>query len=128
MYAYLIDPFTRTVTQVERLSTTSGEKRLNEIYSLIDCQTITAVGPENSDGDIMYVDDEGQLRDEQAYFFCRLFPHQPLAGKALWVGTTSRGEDRDPSKALDYVQAHVVWLAFTAEGNLTPIVSDLFPR
>jgi hypothetical protein len=116
MYAYLIDPFARTVTQVERIKTTSGEKRLHEVYALTDCQCITAVGPENSNGDVFYIDDEGQMREDQAWFFCRLFPHQALAGKALWVGTTSRGEDRDPSSTLEYVRAHIVWLAETELG------------
>ncbi|MGF6981402.1 hypothetical protein QFZ99_000878 [Paraburkholderia atlantica] len=127
MYAYLIDPFARTVTQVGRIKTQSGENRLREIYTLIDCECITAVGPENAEGDIFYVDDEGQFREDQAWFFCRLFPHQPLAGKALWVGTTDHGNDRDPRSTLDYVRAHVIWLAGNDRGELYPVTADGFP-
>ena len=118
MHAFLIDPFTRTVTRVERKDTNSPRKRLLEIYSLIDCVTIDAVRPSEAHGDVFYVDDEGQLRNEQAWFFCRLFPHQAFGGKVLWVGTTADGNDRDPRCSLDYVSAHIVWLADIGTGLL----------
>jgi hypothetical protein len=109
MYGYLIDPFARTVTQVERTAETSRE-RLQEIYALTQCATVDAIRPENSQGDVMYVDDDGLERDEQAFFFCRLFPYQAIAGRALWTGTTPQGNDRDPRSTLAHVIAHTVWL------------------
>ena len=106
--AYLIDPFAMTITEVERTAA-PGNDSLREIYKLIDCDTITAVRPENAKDDVMYVDDEGLFKSEQAYFMCRLWPYQAIAGRALWVGTKANGNDASPKVTLEYVQAHIVW-------------------
>jgi hypothetical protein len=109
MKAYLIDPWTRTVTEVQRGADNSSHSRLREIYSLIDCDTITAVNPHNAGTDIIYVDDEGLFKDEQKFFLCRLWPQEALAGKGLWVGTTPGGDDASPSVTRRYVEDHIVW-------------------
>ena len=64
---------------------------------------------EGSD-DAIYVDDNGLDRREQAFFFCDLYPYQPLAGKGLWVGSTASGNDTGPKMTLDYVQQHIFWV------------------
>jgi hypothetical protein len=98
--AYLIDPWTRTVERVERTAADpSGE--LHEIYSLMQCDCIEAVRPHNAGSDLLYVDEDGKLKDAQAFFFCRLWPQEPLAGRALWVGTTPDGDDASPTMPLD---------------------------
>jgi hypothetical protein len=109
MKAYLIDPWTRTVTEVQRADAPTGNEALHEIYSLIDCDTITAVRPHNAGTDAIYVDDEGLFKDEQKFFLCRLWPHEALAGKGLWVGTTPEGDDASPSVTRRYVEDHIVW-------------------
>ena len=109
--AYLIDPFSWTVTEVLRPSGgRSSADSLKEIYDLIDCDCITAVYPENSGSDALYVDDNGLDRADQAYFFCTLYPYQPLAGKGLWVGSTPSGNDTNPEMSIEYVRAHIQWL------------------
>jgi hypothetical protein len=108
--AYLIDPFARTITEVERPSGGRGSQSLSEIYKLLDCDCIDAVRPEKSQDDVIYVDDLGMDRREQEFFFCDLFPYQTLAGKGLWVGSTRSGNDASPKMTLDYVRAHIFWV------------------
>ncbi|MEX3929775.1 hypothetical protein AB4Y36_38190 [Paraburkholderia sp. BR10936] len=122
MFAYLIDPFARTVTRVER-SAQSAVAVLQEIYALLDCETIDAVRPVNASDDVIYIDDEGKMHDEreQAYFLCRLWPLDVLAGRALWVGSEPDGSECDPRSALEYVRDHIVWAEPRAAAMLMSI-------
>lgn len=103
--AFLIDPFERTITAVDRGRFDS----LATVYTLLDCRTVDAVRLLNSGRDSIYVDDNGLDREGQAMFFCRLFPYQWLPGRGLWIGTTARGNDAAPEMTLDYARAHIVW-------------------
>lgn len=102
MRAYLIDPFARTVTEVEH------DGSLASVYRLLDCQTIDAARPYGTD-DVIYVDDEGLFRPDQATFLCTAYPHHGLAGKGLWVGTTRAGNDAPPRATLEQVRALILW-------------------
>jgi hypothetical protein len=101
MKAYLIDPFARTVSEVEHDGT------LASVYRLLGCSTIDAARPSGTD-DVIYVDDEGLFREEQATFFCKSYPHG-LAGKGLWVGTTPAGDDATPRATVAHVRALILW-------------------
>jgi hypothetical protein len=103
MRAYLIDPFAKKVTTVE----TDGT--LETIYSLVDCHYVEAVRPEDARGDLLLIDEEGKLREGQAHFICHLWPHDSLAGKALWIG--SDGEEfAEPRLTMEQVTDNVSWL------------------
>ncbi|MBF3577472.1 hypothetical protein ISF62_18305 [Burkholderia pseudomallei] len=107
MKVYLIDPYARTVSEGE-LAALNELDLLRSIYALLKCETIEAVRPLNSGVDIMYVDEDGLAGEQQAFFFCRLFP-QVIAGRALWIGTTPDGGNCSPEMTLEYVRDHVVW-------------------
>ncbi|MBC8638256.1 hypothetical protein IAG25_15650 [Caballeronia sp. EK] len=109
MKAYLIDPFMQTVTEFER-DGSGTQDRLQELYKAIGCDLVQAVYPDDTEGDVIYVDEEGLFKPEQALFFCTLWPHQPLVGRGVWVGTARGGYDADPRMSLDYVREHIVWL------------------
>ena len=109
--AYLIDPWTRTVDAVERTAV-DAPSVLREIHSLMHCDYIQAVRLHNTDSDVMYLDEDGYLKYPQAFFRCRLWSDQAVAGRALWVGTTAEGGDASPSTPLDDVRAHIVWGSF----------------
>jgi hypothetical protein len=104
MRAYLIDPFTKTVTEVEH----NGDYR--EIYKLIDAETFTTVLL-NSRRDTVYLDDEGLFKplDQQEFFMLRSYPN-PLAGKGLVLGTNYAGDSVDPQASLEEVTNAVVWV------------------
>lgn len=100
MNAYLIDPFARTITTVEY----SGDYK--QIYDLIgaDCFDLARI---NREGDAIFVDDEGLIRDtEQAFFLHADYPN-PLAGKGLVLGSDSEGESVAPHTTLDELKQKV---------------------
>lgn len=68
--AYLIDPWTRTVEEVERAAI-DAPCVLREIHSMLHCANIQAVRPHNAGPDVMYLDEDGHVKDKQAFFHCR---------------------------------------------------------
>lgn len=103
MDAYLIDPFTRTITQVEY----SGDYQ--EIYRLIGCDTFTCADI-NEYGDTVFVDDEGLINGKPQEFFLVADYPQPLAGKGLVLGTDQEGESVSPSITLEQLKARIDWV------------------
>ncbi|CAB3758708.1 DUF3846 domain-containing protein [Paraburkholderia humisilvae] len=110
--AYLIDPFEGEVRLVQLGSDTGTFDELHELYALLECGIVEAVVPENSGSDVMYVDEEGKLRKPALMcgFVCSLWPHDVIVGKALWIGSTSDGNNCAPEMTIDYVREHVVWM------------------
>lgn len=105
MRAILIDPFERTITEVDY----NGD--FHQIYNLIDAQTFDAARV-NDVGDAIFVDDEGLISGKvQAFFGFRGYP-QPLAGKGLLLGCTlENGESADTTYTIEEAHEHVVWLS-----------------
>jgi len=108
---YLIDPFAKTVTE------TSIDRRigLKDIYRLMDCRLIDAVRFRDTT-DVIYVDDEGLYADDQRFFKVDGVP-QPLAGKALYVGTTDDGDDCAPTKTLEQVEFMIEFMPDSTESQ-----------
>ena len=90
MRAFLIDPHTRTISQTEY----NGDS--HQINELIGADTFTAVypAPPFGQGDTIYLDDEGLFQPNQAFFMVPGYP-DPLAGKALVLGSDAEGESAD---------------------------------
>ena len=103
MQAFLIDPFACAVTAVEY----DGDYR--SIYRLIDAELFDAVSVDGR-GTTLFVDDEGLARDWQRFFIHAGYP-QPLAGKALVLGTNRAGGSVAPGVTLEQVAAAVQWVA-----------------
>jgi hypothetical protein len=93
MKAILIDPFTRSITEVEY----DGD--YTKIYSLIDCDTFT-LAPINHRGDGIFVDDEGLFKPGQEFFKHANYP-QPLAGKGMILGCDEEGDSTEPTVSLE---------------------------
>jgi hypothetical protein len=85
MKAILIDPFTQTISPVEM---ETGQ--LDEIYSLLKCTTIDAVGMPEFDNiaNVMFVDDVGLHVRDQRYFQLKHYP-QPYGGRGLIMGVNN---------------------------------------
>lgn len=104
MRGFLIDPFERTISEVDY----NGD--FHQIYKLIDCDTFTCVTV-NDRGDALFVDDEGLINEKpQAFFGWYGYP-QPLAGKALLLGNNVMGESAPTTFTLNKTNEHVVWLS-----------------
>ena len=118
MKAILIDPFTRTVTEVEY----SGNYQ--QIYDLIDCETFDCARI-NRHGDGIFVDDEGLIRDKEQAFFLHADYPQPLAGKGLVLGCDDEGESVSPHTTLDEVTRKVRFvMPATVNGELAWLPLD----
>lgn len=108
MKAYLIDPQEREIRQVDY----DGDYK--SIYRLLDIDTFTAVEL-NDKRDVVYVDDEGLLKDP-VYFFTVEGYGQPLAGKGLVLGTDGEGETVEPTLSLETLTQMVGWKRLTVTG------------
>jgi hypothetical protein len=102
MRAILIDPFTRTVSDID---TAAGLDDLYEILQ-VDLITVMRVGASHA----MILDDEGLLKDnsEQEYFQLKGMD-QPLAGRGL-ILADEYGKNRPATLTLKEVTDKVVWL------------------
>lgn len=97
MKAYLIDPFTKTVSEVDY------DGNYQNIYKLISSDTnpvstFTCVNVNEAE-DTVFVDDEGLLDNMNTQQFFSLNGY-PLAGKGLVLGTNEDGESVTPSISL----------------------------
>lgn len=101
MKAYLIDPFAKTVSEIEY------DGNYTSIYKLISSEskkvdTFTCVNI-NEQEDTIFVDDEGLLGNlATQYFFS--FNGNLLAGKGLVLGTNEEGESVSPQVSLNDMQ------------------------
>lgn len=103
MRALLIDPFNRLVREVE----TDGSP--DHLYALMDCAYIETVCPEDVSGDVLLLDEEGKAVNGQAFFICHLWPHDALAGKAVWIGRDG-SEFADAVKSREDIEDEISWL------------------
>jgi hypothetical protein len=106
MKAWLINPFDRTITEVEH----NGDYR--HIYTLIDCDTFDCVRFSDN-GDAIYVDDEGLLKDlskQQFFALPSIFPESAYAGKGLVLGVDGAGDTVAPDTSLDEMKKLVVFM------------------
>lgn len=116
MRAYLIDPHEMTVTEVEY----SGDYR--QIYDHIDCGTFDAARFDDN-GDTAFVDDEGLSVEGQKYFMIAGYP-QPLAGKALILGTDDEGGSISPQVSLARLKKMVRFGGFVRINGNIVFMSD----
>jgi hypothetical protein len=102
MKAILIDPFKRTITEVDY----SGDWR--QIGALIGCDVFTVA---NIGDDDIYVDDEGLLKDpsEMAFFKHENYP-QPLCGRGLVMSVDDEGETIAAKSTLEEVKNAVTFM------------------
>lgn len=90
MKAVLIDPHTKTVTDIQL----PEGGRLEEMRKLIGCDLLTAITLES--GDSLFLDDEGLYVPGQKFFALPEDYIEPLAGRALVLGLDhSNGESID---------------------------------
>lgn len=88
MRGYLIDPFERTVTEVE----TTGYPHFKELIDVgMICAVTIAVYQDSGGRDTIWLDDEGLYVEGQEFFKCVGYP-DPLAGKGILLGTDAGGD------------------------------------
>lgn len=101
MRAILIDPFARTVTEIELAP------GIKPIYDAIKADCFCTVNLD--DGDAIYLDDDGLFREGQEFFSVGNYPH-PLAGRGVVLGSNDEGESRAPVLGAAFLAKYVHWL------------------
>lgn len=102
--AYLIDPFARTVTEVEGFQ---GE--IDWIYPLLQCETFAGAYGADERMPGLLVDDDGLSRDEVA-FFCMTGFDDPIGSRALVMDTDEEGASISPKMPLETFKQHIRWV------------------
>lgn len=103
MRGILIDPISRTVTEVDH------KNDYRDIYRLIEATDFNAVAINDPCNHCIYVDGESLLVDEPGPFFQWKGYHQPIAGKGLILRTDEGGDSQDATFTLEFVRHMVTW-------------------
>ncbi len=101
MKAFLINPTTQTITEVEQYG-------LHSLYQLISCQTVTAIPVESGSSDTVYVDDNALSITPQPPVF--EINGIKIAGNGVVVGIDEDGDDTEPNISLEGLQRKVTFL------------------
>ena len=113
MKAYLIDPWTLSISEVDY----SGDYK--QIYTFIKADLFDVVGI-NQNGDCIYVDDEGLLKDPDHWILLEGYD-QPLAGRGLVLGTDDEGKSVDPTITLQALASRI-YVGSPGTGWVRPFV------
>jgi hypothetical protein len=105
MKAILIDPETRTVTEIELASAYPGGNRA------IGADLVTIGGSfGNGSDDTVFVDDEGLLNGKMEYMFhIPGVTYNPLAGKGFIVGCDDEGASISATVTAADVESKIHW-------------------
>lgn len=110
MRAILIDPYTRTVTEVD------NNGKLDGLYKAIGCEMVEAIRV--GDNETMWLDEEGFLSEGRPVFRLNDNP-QALAGRALILG--DKNGDSAPTRLPLAAVAHAVkWTDLESTGDFHP--------
>ena len=108
MRAILIDPYARTITEIDH----GGG--LADLYKILQVELVCAV--EISPKDTLWLDDEGFLAEGRPVF--RIGDNaQPLAGRGLILGHTREGESAATVLPLALVTKAVKWTDLESTGD-----------
>ena len=110
MKAILINPKLQTINEINY----SGDYK--DIYKLTECSTFTCVSPFNLNEDVIYLDDEGLLKQSNYCFTfrCDNGHNPPLMGNALILGTDEEGESQDVESSIEMIQDRIVFVGHQA--------------
>ena len=108
MKAILINPKLQTIKEINY----SGDYK--DIYKLTECSTFTCVYPFHLNEDVIYLDDEGLLKESNYCFTfrCDNGHNPPLMGNALIVGTDEQGDSQDIESSIEMIKEKAEDLAF----------------
>ncbi|MGA0610027.1 DUF3846 domain-containing protein [Caldimonas sp. KR1-144] len=109
MRAILIDPFERTITEIDTIE----PGNLDSYYAALSrpgapVTTFDVARYDEADIDI-YVDDEGLITGRATAFF-QLGDLDPLAGRGVVVSTDDEGNSMPPRASLEQVRAMTRWI------------------
>lgn len=103
MRAILIDPFSKSITEVDH----SGDyKQIYQFLQISSPFTSIRLAPR----EVLFIDDEGLLKDQAHQKFFKISAiAQPLAGRGLILGFNAEGESVGTNLTLSQIKANVGW-------------------
>jgi len=106
MRAILINPFEKKISEVEIQNT------LEDLQVAVGDgeKVLITVACELPNGDVIYVDDEGLFKPNNAYFTVD-GAHQPFAGIGLVVGSTKTGNSTNARSSIAQITSMVSMLS-----------------
>ncbi len=127
MKAYLINPYTRTIEQVD--------EPLNDDYSLfykllsepdVHPVSLFCVTQISDAGDVLYLDDEGLLYPDRATWGFDNSDRR-YAGRGVICGSDDWGNTTAPSDyiTMAFLQAHVRWDTRVSTGDFGPTTESI---
>ena len=118
MKAYLINPFEKSVKEVEY----SGD--IEDIYLHLNCDIFDCCYPFDNQN-CVFIDDEGLLKPDQSFFTIGKYS-QPLAGMGLVLGTDENGDSIGAIGSISDLNVRWVKFALIA-GDMAPIEEAYAP-
>jgi hypothetical protein len=112
MRAILIDPYTKSISEI------SYDGTLESAYNLISCYTIQAVSIGHDH--VVYVDEEGLLHEPKPFWQWQGAPN-PIAGKGLIISIDSEGDDAPATVSLESIASRVTFPAVRFTGMTTSV-------
>lgn len=109
MRAILIDPFECSIVEIDFFY-----QSFRDIYPILSHETMpvdTFTCVQLDQGDAVFVDDEGLLKNPIRFFKMKCYD-QPLAGKGLIMGSDEDGETTDAKTSLLWVHDQVKFMEF----------------
>lgn len=126
MKAILIDPFTKTVCELQTSGAYDAIKRLVFVDLLDRSEYLEAVNI--GAGHCMYIDEEGLLVpwDEQAFFEIGLPSNcRQIAGRAVICKSTDDGDNADCELPVSIVVQTVRWISAQAVSVAAPVLTTV---
>lgn len=108
MLSIFIDPYEKTITEVEMPSGPDGWKAIGP---KLQCRMFSCCYPADFD-DTLYIDDEGLLNHNRTGFFAFKGVPQPLVGRCLTIGSTECGDSTNCKQTLADVKSRVRWMIY----------------
>ena len=84
------------------------EGSLGDLQRGADCDCITSAGC-LPNGDTLYVDDEGLLKNPERFFFNSDFYPEPLAGSGIVAGSDKEGNTVGAKSTLEIIRSKTVF-------------------
>ena len=126
MKAYLINPTTKTIEQIDY----SGD--YHDIYKLCNYDIFTLVTL-TGDDDGVFVDDEGLLKEGQDFFYVThengdLSKYVMLAGCGFVLGCDANGDSCEPKMTIEQLRSRIHWAnPMEAEAERDRLLTE-FPK
>ena len=95
----LIDPYDQSISYVD-----ISDSNIQDYYSVMQCSCFDVI--RLGDGVIMFVDDEGILKDNRYFQLGR----QTFAGRSIIADSTDDGGTTDSHLTIDQVSEKIEWL------------------